>query len=177
MSTTSAHHLATWGHRCATGSLRRVRRTPASLPSGTALRLGSAHTSRSPAGQLQPSLTPLTFDPCLADAPRACAVDHRDHHHRIRDQGRRRGRLWLDPHRLRALLAAAVCMTDAGSARGSSTRELPPTHGADPAGHLTTGWSLAERRPWAARRHAVRRRSGATSSARVARRPHTGTQP
>ena len=81
----------------------------------------------SPALQLQASHTRLTFDTCLARASRACAVDRRDHHHHLRGRGRRCGRLWLDLHRLRALLAAPVsCMTDAGSAPGSSTREVPP---------------------------------------------------
>ena len=89
----------------------------------------------SPALQLQASHTRLTFDTCLARASRACAVDRRDHHHHLRGRGRRCGRLWLDLHRLRALLAA-VCVT---AWLGLEPGRADPTPGADPSGDPTAG--------------------------------------
>ena len=106
MPTTSAHHLATWGHRCATGSSRRVRCSPPALPSRTMLRLASARASRLAGPAAPSSHMPLTSDPGLSDVPRARVVDRHHHHHLLRGRRQRSDRLWLDLHRHRALLRA-----------------------------------------------------------------------
>ena len=174
MSTTSAQHWETRGQRCAAGSTRRVRHAPHPLPSGTMLRLARARVLHaSPARQLQPSQTPLTFDPRLADAPHACAVDHCDHHHRLRGPGRQCDRLWLDHRRLRALIArllCRVCTTVAGSAPGRARASCPPP-GADPLGCPTTDRSLAER--W----RAARRSDGTAARRRGSRDEQRATEP
>ena len=63
IATTSAHHCATWRHRCARGSSRRVRRAPLPLPSGTTLRLARARASHRAAEQRQ-TLSHPTHLPC-----------------------------------------------------------------------------------------------------------------
>ena len=106
MPTTSAQHLGTWGQRCATGSSRRVRRSPPALPSRTMLRLASARASRLAGPAAPSSHMPLTSDPGLSDVPRARVVDRHHHHHLLRGRRQRSDRLWLDLHRHRALLRA-----------------------------------------------------------------------